>query len=141
MLFQIVFAVNSRRAIVSSVLLGLAPLLAGCGGGTGVERLPVHGTVTFPNGEKPDCSITFLPAKGRPGPSATTRVVGGRYKFDRNNGPAAGPHSVMLTRLFPRSGTIPTADKKASAGMKTEWTESADVLDDGQYEQDFTLKD
>ena len=143
--------------------MGLATLLFGCGR-KGLDRLPVHGTVTFANGEKPDCSIMFKPAKGQPGPSATTKVVNGNYQFDRSNGPTAGPHTVIVTRIVHRSFQ-PLADKKAAAEKKaaadkkatankktvadnkagpdekTEWTESADIGDDGRYLQDFTLKD
>jgi hypothetical protein len=137
--------------------MGLATLLFGCGR-KGLDRLPVHGTVTFANGEKPDCSIMFKPAKGQPGPSATTKVVNGNYQFDRTNGPTAGPHTVTVARIIHRS-LQKLSDKKASAEKKpatnkktaadnqagpdekTEWTESADIADDGRYLQDFTLKD
>ena len=65
--------------------------LAGCGQGKGVERLPVHGTVTLSSGEKLSGSITFLPAKGQLGPAATTKLAEGSYKFDRSNGPRRAP--------------------------------------------------
>jgi hypothetical protein len=134
--------VNTQRAIVISIVLGLAPPLVGCGKSKGLERLPVHGTVTFASGERPDCSITFTPANGQPGPSANTMVVGGSYKFDRGKGPTAGPHTVTVTRIIHRSDELKAiAEKKPVAPKKANWTESVDVLDNGKYVQDFDLKD
>ncbi len=133
---------NSQQAILVSILLGLAPLLTGCGKGNGPGRLPVHGTVTFSSGEQPDCTIRFVPAKGQPGPSANTIVVRGSYKFDPSKGPTAGPHTVTVSRIIHRSDELKAiADRKSIAAMKTQWTESVDVLDDGRYVQDFNLKD
>jgi len=94
------------------------------------------------NGEKLSGSITFLPATGQPGPAATTKLAEGSYQFNRSNGPTVGPHVLIVKRIVPRS-RIPelAADKQAVEERKVEWTESADLLDDGQYLQDFTLKD
>ena len=140
------FVVNSHRFIVVSILFGLAPLLVGCGRGTSVDRLPVHGTVTLADGGMFNGSITFLPANGRPGPAATMLVADGSYKFDRNNGPTAGAQTVIMKRIVPRSRIpekkeIVQKGKKAFQKTQGEWTLSADILDDGQYLQDFTLKD
>jgi hypothetical protein len=138
--------VTKRRVILCSILAGLAPLLVGCGKKNGMERLPVHGTVTFPNGEKPTCSITFRPAKAPPGaaprPSATTNVVEGSYKFDRSFGPMAGSYIVSVTRIVSRSDTQKAiADKTTIPSTQTQWTKSVDVLDDGRYVQDFDLRE
>ena len=133
---------NSHRAIVVWILLGLAPLLVGCDKGQGGERLPVHGTVRFANGEKPGGWITFLPAKGRAGPAATTALAEGCYKFDRSNGPLAGPQTVIVKRVVPRSIALKAiADKQHVQKTKNQWTRSVNVLDDGQYLHDFTLED
>jgi hypothetical protein len=134
--------VNSHRVIVSSTLLGLASLLIGCGREEAVERFPIHGTVTFANGEKLNGSITFLPAKGRPGPAATTALVEGSYRFDRSNGPAAGPHTVKIMKRNNSRSRIPKSPSDGQAAEKTrmEWTESTDVSDDGPYLHDFTLE-
>ncbi len=133
---------NDHRAIVSLFLLGLAPLLVGCGRGEVVERYPVHGTVTLANGARLSGSITFLPAKGRPGPAATTALVEGSYRFDRSNGPAAGSHAVKIMKRNNSRSRIPQSPSDGQAAEKTrmEWTESTDVSDDGQYLHDFTLE-
>ena len=155
--------VNGLRAILVCILLGLAPLLVGCGGKKGPERLPVYGTVTLASGEKINGSITFLPVRGGTGPAATTKLAGGSYKFDRSNGPTAGPHNAIIKRGVPRSSMlqsladkeaiaktitertksqrIKSAEKEAVPENKTEWTESANVSDNGRYLYDFILED
>jgi len=131
--------VNRYRAIVVSILLGLTPLFAGCDRG---KRLPVHGTVTLANGEKPSGSITFLPTKGRAGPAATTTLAEGSYHFDRSNGPLAGPKTVIVNRFVSRADRFQKlTNKKAIPKTKTEWTRSVEVSDDGQYLHDFALID
>jgi hypothetical protein len=150
--------VNTHRVIIVSVLLGLAPLLAGCGKGSSVKRLPVHGTVTLASGEAFSGSITFRPADGQ-GPAAGATVDEGSYQFDRDKGPTAGPQTVIMRRAVSRSRTpdkkqavqkykqglqqykAAQKDKQAIPKSEGEWTDSRDVADDGQYEQNFTLKD
>jgi hypothetical protein len=130
-----------RQVLVVSILLGLAPLLLGCGKRSGVARLPVHGTVTLPSGEKLNGSITFIPAKGQPGPGATTRLAEGRYQFDLNNGPTVGPHIVTMTRVVSRASMIDALRKRLPlARSKAEWTCTADVVEDGRYLRDFALQ-
>lgn len=130
--------VNSRRAITNSILLGLALLVVGCGKGTSVKRFPVYGAVTLVSGEKLNGSITFLPASGRKGPAATTALVDGNYRFDRNNGPAAGLQTVIVSEAR-TARSLPT--KRVVEKTRREWTLSIDVTDDGQYSHDFTLED
>src|SRR5262245_47123222 len=64
------------------IVLGMALILAGCGARSNASRLPVTGTVAFPNGEKFNGSISFVPAEGRAGPAATAAIVDGTYRFD-----------------------------------------------------------
>jgi len=134
-----IIAVKRHRAIVIVILLGLTPLLVGCGKRTGLERFPVHGTVTLANGEKFSGSIIFLPATG---PAATTGLKDGAYQFDRNNGPVAGAQKVVVKRSVARS-RIPDSRLKqdATPTTKTEWNESVEVSNDGHYLHDFTLED
>jgi hypothetical protein len=139
---------NHRRTALVGVLLGLGILLEGCGKG-GVVRLPVHGTVALSNGEKFSGTIAFLPAEGNPGPAATATLSDGGYQFNRGDGPAAGPHRVIVRRtvskrtlLESRGSKTPPASTATAAGAaaKMEWTLSADVADDGVYQCDFTLE-
>ena len=149
-------AMSSRRITVISIPLGFALLAAGCGGGS-ADRLPLHGTVSVASGEEISGSITFLPAKGQSGPSATAKLDKGRYQFDRGNGPTAGPHTVRVTKFLPRSIPQKTllenqagaakasrtrpAGKEVSPQPKTEWTQEVDISNDGRYLCDIPFRD
>ncbi len=122
-----------NRVIGVLILLGLVPLLAGCSS----KRLPIQGTVRLAKGEKLDGSITFLPAAGQEGVAATAKLTEGSYKFDRSNGPTAGPKTVIVTRIVakgrPRESLFTNA--------KSQWTRTADVTQDGEGVYDFDLDD
>ena len=129
-----------RRAIAVLIFLGLLSLHGGCGSGNRVDRLPVRGTVTMASGERLSGSITFVPAEGKSGPPATTKLNEGKYEFDRTNGPTAGPHTVIMRRVVSREDSLETiAAKQPARENGAEWTLSADVADDGKYLRDFTL--
>ena len=131
---------SKYRAFAVLILLGLLLLPCGCGGEPGPVRLPVHGTVTMASGERLNGSITFLPAEGQSGPSATTKLEEGKYEFDRTNGPTAGPHTVKMRRVVSRADSLKAiAAKQRPRESGAEWTLSADVTDSGQYLQDFTV--
>jgi hypothetical protein len=125
------------RTRASIVLLCLAWAVAGCQRPSQIVRLPVHGAVTV-GGESLSGSITFVPAKGESGPAATTKVEEGKYAFDRNHGPTAGPHIVIMRRLHGREGG-PSAGGQEPRNNGTECSRTADLADDGQYQCDFAL--
>ena len=80
-------------------------LAAGCQR-SGIDRLPIHGTVQTVAGEKFDASISFQPVGGKR-PVANWTVKNGEYRFDRTNGPTAGPTKVFVRRLVGRGGSLP----------------------------------
>jgi hypothetical protein len=128
------------RAFAVLILLGLLSLLCGCGSETRVKRSPVHGTVTMASGERLNGSITFLPAQGQSGPSATTSLAEGKYEFDRTNGPATGPHTVIIRRVVTREDSLKAIRAKQKPRENgAEWTLSADVSETGQGVQDFNI--
>jgi hypothetical protein len=139
---------TSRLGPAAALLVTVLALLpAGCGKAE-LGRLPVYGSVSCSSGEKLSGSISFLPDKGNSGPAATTGLVNGEYHFDRNNGPTAGTHRVVInkithdrqaTRALPPRG--PRTDSGASAvEEKTSWTLSADVPAGGPYRFDFKVE-
>ncbi len=134
---------DSHRSIVVCTLLGLALLVSGCGRGKGLQRIPLHGTVRLSNGEKISGSISFVPVKGQAGPAANTKLAEGSYTFDRSNGPTAGPHCVFVKRVDPgsRIPRLPPANQKPVPNAKAEWTQNAEISDDGQYLLNLTLED
>jgi hypothetical protein len=145
---------NCSRSVVRFVLLSAIVVIGGCRPQNEVSRLPVHGTVTTANGEKPNGSISFIPADGESGPAAMTVLTGGNYQFDRTNGPTAGPHQVIVRKMVSHSRTPPsgagdfknnsvkTADTKAADNKtvpKTEWRLTANLSEHAANQYDFTL--
>ena len=124
--------------------LGL--LGTGCDRG-GVARLPVWGTVSRAGGGTIDGSITFLPAQGRRGPSATTALVAGQYRFDRDSGPTAGPHRVIVAQRGGKDKALkmsahqpsPASAEAGRGDGKTAQTLSADVPASAPYRCDLKL--
>jgi hypothetical protein len=87
-----------------------------------------------------NASISFLPSDGKKRPAATASVKDGVYRFDRTNGPTAGPTRVIVTRLNRRDLAFPSHGGKPAPPVQSEWKIAVDVADDGQYLQDFNLK-
>jgi hypothetical protein len=94
------------------VTLAMAVALSvGCGGET--ERAPIFGTLIGAAGR--DGVITVAPAQGNEGPSGTTQIVGGEFKFDADSGPAPGAYIARI-RLAPAPGArLPAAAAAAVA--------------------------
>jgi len=143
-------ALVGRRTVAARCFaLLLTAIVMGCGRPSGVERLPVFGTVTDAGGDKVSGSISFVPDQGRPGPSAIASIKDGEYRFDKSNGPTAGPHRVIVTRKATKEpvvkqtgspGGAPTGKKNASTRLPaTPSTLSADVPAKGPYRLDFKL--
>jgi hypothetical protein len=140
-------ALNRGRSAGLWILLGIGATLVGCGKGDGATRLPVFGAVSLPSGEKLCGSITFVPAEGHRGPAATTMLLDGNYRFDRSNGPTAGPHRVIVRRVESKSKMLAhLVDKKlkdarpaSTAEPTTEWTVFVDVAEN-RIQRDFALE-
>ena len=137
-----------RKAYWTTWLPAALLMAAGCGGPSGVPRLPVYGTVVDSSGEKIDGSISFVPDQGRSGPSAIASLVKGAYRFDKTNGPTAGPNRVIVIKtaskeppLKPAAPAKRQANKGATAGRQAvEWTFSRDVAEKGPFQFDFQLQ-
>ncbi len=130
--------IQLRCAIVWA-LAGMAALVSGCSKGP-AARLPVHGTVSFANGAKLSGSITFVPTAGHAGPAATTTLADGDYQFDRNTGPTAGPHQVIIRRILSKSAALTTRGKKnAELPPPAEWALAVDLPDSDAQPCNLTL--
>jgi hypothetical protein len=130
---------SKYRAFAVLIFLGLLLVHCGCGRVTSLKRFPVHGTVTMPNGERINGSITFLPAEGQSGPAATATLAEGKYEFDSDNGPTVGPHTVTIRRLVSRSDTMKAISAKQKPLVNAEWTLKADITAESQGLLDFTI--
>lgn len=92
----------------------LITTLNGCGESDPWPRVPIGGSVTVAGMQAFEGSITFLPAEGTSGPSATATISGGNFQFQTSNGPVAGPHRVMI---MPKEGPAQPPTERA-AGSK-----------------------
>src|SRR5689334_15161517 len=90
------------------VLTAFALLAAtGCSSG----HVPLTGEVSYDGTPIDEGTITFVPASGDTAagkPSA--RIEGGKYKFDKETGPAPGKYTVEVTWLKKSGQKVSTGD-------------------------------
>lgn len=79
-----------------AVLALLAASVAGCGGGDGLERVAVSGSVTIGGEPVPNGVVRFKPAAGTEGPMANTMISDGQYNIPGDQGPIAGNYEVQV---------------------------------------------
>jgi hypothetical protein len=72
--------------------------LAGCG--TGPPREPVSGKVMIDGKPLDEGEIYFAPTAGA-GPTAGGKIENGDYALPSDQGPASGPHQVLITSTQP----------------------------------------
>lgn len=105
----------------------------GCGDTGDSARLPVFGQISGSDSQNLSGSISFTPAKGRDGLGGTCALKKGAYRFDRTNGPSAGPHDVIIRR------TVNTKEQLAPDAPRNEWKLQAEVPAEGPYEINLKL--
>lgn len=125
-----------RPNLVSTLIVAGFVLLAasatGCGGGDGLERVAVSGSVTI-NGEPvPNGVVRFKPAQGTEGPMASTMITDGQYEIPSDQGPVPGNYEVQVHAYEDPSATTPTAEpvRTAVASDKLGPKTSSDDVDD-----------
>lgn len=101
---------NLVSTLIGAVFVLSAATVAGCGGGDGLDRVAVSGSVTI-NGEPvPNGVVRFKPAQGTEGPMANTMITDGRYDVPGDQGPVAGNYDVqVLAYEDPNAAAEPTA--------------------------------
>ena len=101
----------SFSLIVSGFILAS---IAGCGR-SAPARIPGGGTVSLPDGNAENFAITFVPTSGVAAPSATTVVKGGKYQFNKNDGPA----KPGVYRIVIQEPVVPVPRPERMKGMAT----------------------
>ena len=82
-------------------------LVAICGcGKSGLEKMPVRGTVTFNRQPVADGDIRFVPIEGTKGPTSIGNIVTGQYTIEARGGVPAGKHRVEI-RIFGKATQSP----------------------------------
>ncbi len=82
--------------LATLVLLAMTVSLVGCGGGDGLDRQAVTGTVTLDGQPLATGLITFDPASATAETSTATEIVDGTYTFSSQNGPVPGDYRVVI---------------------------------------------
>lgn len=117
----------------------LLTFIASCGR-TEPARIPGGGSVSLPEGSPENFAITFVPTSGVAAPSATTIVKGGKYQFNKKDGPAKpGVYRIVIQEpVVP----VPRPERMKGAVAKKErnWNFEFSVPDKGPFSKDFELK-
>ena len=92
-------AVSCKHKL-SHTVTGVAILLSlvamgGCGK-SGLDKVPLHGTVTFKGQPIPDGEVRFVPIGETKGPASVGNIVDGQYKVDARGGVPVGKHRVEI---------------------------------------------
>jgi len=84
----------ARRATLAG-LTAFALLAAGCGSG----HVPLTGDVSYDGTPIDDGTITFVPTSGGSSDAnkASCHIENGKYKFEKDRGPAPGKYKVEIT--------------------------------------------
>ena len=132
------FALSQCRRWSLAVLFALM-IIGGCWGGDELPRKPVFGTVSSAT-NKLDGAISFLPAADTKGPSATTAIVQGKYRFAASDCVVPGKYQVLIvpkiTKPFSQSGSTTTTQSKSEP---REFRQEVTVPADGPYELNFQV--
>ena len=139
-------------------------LVAGCGSGSSVQRLPLQGTVSVNGVPVEQGTINFFPLQ-EGGLAAIGLIQDGQYSFSKANGPCAGRNRVVIgiARALPtdgptsfgddgqpltpasaknaptRSGTTSNATSTAEP-TKLQWELEYDLPAEGAERKDFDLE-
>jgi hypothetical protein len=87
--------ISQRWTALPFLLSALAfVVIGGCDSTS--DRRAISGTVSVDGKPVEKGSIMFLPDAGHRGPSASSSILDGEYRFTIENGPTAGPHRVVV---------------------------------------------
>ena len=132
------------RRLLAPLAAASLLLLSGCFGGDRLDRIPVHGTVHFPEGQATSGAISLLPEPGHHGPAATAAIDQGRFEFTEEDGPVAGPHLVIV-QLDPPTKAELLAGQAQHPGpparpAKTRWELHVEIPESGPFSYDVKLE-
>lgn len=113
---------------VSTFFVLVAVSAAGCGGGDGLARVAISGSVTVGGEPVPNGVVRFKPAEGTEGPMANTMITDGRYDIPAEQGPVAGNYTAQVQAYQDpnAASAAPAAVASDKLGPKT----SSDDLDE-----------
>jgi hypothetical protein len=123
---------NLVSIFVSVFFVLVAVSATGCGGGDGLARVAVSGSVTIDGEPVPNGVVRFKPAAGTEGPMANTMITDGQYDIPADQGPVAGNYTVEVQAYQdPNAAAAPSAaTRPAVASDKLGVKTSSDDLND-----------
>lgn len=80
----------------AALAMAAAAGLVGCGGGDGLNRVEIRGTVSFDGAPLETGSIAFIPDGGTSAPSVGGAIKDGKFHLPRAQGPVVGTYKVMI---------------------------------------------
>ena len=111
--------------------------LLGCSE-SGPPRKPVFGTVSSAAANQVNGGISFLPAAGTKGPSATGAVVEGKFRFAAEDGPVPGQYQVLIVpkiiKDIPKSDAAKNPDATKAKPEPKEYRLDVTVPETGPFE-------
>lgn len=115
-----------------------ALLSAGCSRGAW-QGVDIAGSVQAGGALIGKGSISFLPARGRTGPSVTAVIENGRYHVSSADGPAPGPHTVLVYLEVDQKRAVMAGAPAPAAPTKTRWETSVEIPATGHFDCDLKL--
>ena len=135
---------RTRRSILPALTAFALLAAAGCGSG----HVPLTGEVSYDGQPIDEGTITFVsPTEDDAAGKPSARIEGGKYKFDKDTGPAPGKYKVQITWLKKSGQKVSTGDGEVRddkvnvlpAKFNTQTTLKAEVKS-GSPKMDFPLK-
>ena len=124
----------------------LLPLMAGCSGGDGIDRVTVSGKVTFDGQPVSEGQIRFAPKPGTTAPVSIAAIENGLYSFDGYKGVPVGSHLVEIRAYNPDEPAPRNPGEKSRTQLIPEKYNSKSELDitvssgSGSVTKDFDLQ-
>ena len=86
-----------------------------------------------------DGAISFLPTTDTNGPSATTAIVQGKYRFVAGDGPVPGKYQVLIVPKATKPISQSESATKASKSEPTEFRQEVTIPANGPFELNFQV--
>jgi hypothetical protein len=111
----------SASFMIASTLVSVT----GCGPNDGLQRVRVHGRVTYQGQPVMDGQIRFSPDPGTEGPLSIAKIIDGEYAHDAQGGVPAGTHQIRFLAWdhklpIPQGPTDPERPQLLPAKYNTE---------------------
>jgi hypothetical protein len=124
--------------MIPGTLILLLMAACGCGGtADGLRRVAVEGAVVRDGTPVPHGSVAFVPGENVRGPAASTAIVSGRYEFTSENGPVAGPHTVIVTSMPPKDELMKAQHAGQTPQTRWEFTVTVPEADTCEFDLDL----